>query len=80
MTVKRLELKHKRLDITLMHRDYCDYLRDHQPLVQASKGPKTTPIEHRLSLAKANQTNIVTSIFEFNKNNNAPKYTALYWV
>ena len=71
MTVKRLELKHKRLDITLMHRDYCDYLRDHQPLVQASKSPKTTPMEQMLSLAKANQTttntNIVTSIFEFNK-------------
>lgn len=51
MTVKRLELKHKRPDIALMHRDYCDYLRDHQPR-DKNQNKTLTKIEHELSISE----------------------------
>lgn len=51
MTVKRLELKHKRPDIALMQRDYCDYLRDHQPR-DKNQNKTLTKIEHELSISE----------------------------
>lgn len=90
MTVKRLELKHKRPDIALMHRDYCDYLRDHQPR-DKNQNKTLTKIEHELSISEFWDPDISTmrklqffkfiSYISFKQNFKKSKYSAdLRWV